>query len=107
MPVSAFTEMPSDTVVRVGMLKVFACLTSEDRQITWQRNGRYIPENEAPRVRALANDYLLISPVNVNDSAKYTCVASEQGSDCVTRVSARLVVYSDVNEGGAYTIILS
>ena len=97
--VSAFTEMPSDAVVRVGMLKVFACLTSEERQITWQRDGRDIPMNEAPRVRVLANDYLFIRSVNVNDSAKYTCVATQLGSDCVTRVSARLVVYSDVNEG--------
>ncbi|KAI0229385.1 hypothetical protein LSAT2_020190, partial [Lamellibrachia satsuma] len=94
-----FTKLPSDAVVREGTLKWFACLTTEKHQITWLRNGREIHESSKDkRIRILTNSYLLISPVNVTDSATYTCVAYDIVTKCKTSVSARLQVYRDVNE---------
>ena len=104
--VVAFTEAPSDAVVREGMLKVFACLTSEESQIIWQKNGRQIHDAKDPRIRILANDYLCISPVNVNDSAKYTCVAYNFRTKCVTKHTAKLRVYKDVKEGTIRCVVL-
>ena len=106
VPVAAFTETPCDAVVREGMLKVFACLTSEESQVIWQKNGRQIHDADDPRIRILANGYLCISPVNVNDSAKYTCVAYNFRTKCVTKHSAKLRVYKDVKEGTVRSLVL-
>ena len=90
LSLAAFTAPPSDTVAVEGGQALFDCAFTSFNPVSiiWRHNGSVATPSD--KFTYLANNSLLIDPIQSGDQGEYTCVVTDLVSNAVEERSASL-----------------